>query len=290
MKKIAPILIITAGLLWGLLGVFSRFLGGIGWNALQVTEARAIVAGVALLLYLALFDREKLKIHLKDLWMFFGTGLCSLVFFNVCSFYTIAHTTMAVASMLLYTAPCMVMLMAALFFKERLTAGKLISVAVAIVGCVLITDLSDATLSPFLVLTGLGAGFGYALYSIFSVPALKKYSPITITLYTFLVAGVFLIPFARPWEMAKSVGDLHAVWGILGLGILSSLAPYLLYTKGLQYTEAGRASVMAFSEPLCATLAGILVFGETLSVKNGIGILCIFLSIVLINFKKKTAH
>ena len=290
MNKLAPFFIITAGLLWGILGVFSRMLGGIGWNPMQVTEARCIVAGVALILFLLVTDREKLKIRPKDLWMFLGTGICSLVFFNICSFYTIAHTTMAVASMLLYTAPCMVMLMAALFFKERLTAGKLISVAVAILGCVLITDLSDASLSPWLVLTGLGAGFGYALYSIFSVPALKKYSPITITVYTFIVAGLALLPIAKPWEMVSDIQTPQAVWGVLGLGLLSTLAPYLLYTKGLQYTEAGRASVMAFSEPLCATLAGILIFGERLSLKNAIGIACIFLSIVLINFKKKTAQ
>ena len=286
MKRLAPIFIIAAGLLWGIIGVFSRMLGGIGWNPMQVTEARCMVAGAALILYLLITDRGKLKINWKDLWMFLGTGICSLVFFNICSFYTIAHTTMAVASMLLYTAPCMVMLMAALFFKERLTAGKLLSVAVAILGCVLITDLSGASLSPWLVLTGLGAGFGYALYSIFSVPALKKYSPITITVYTFIVAGLALLPIAKPWEMASAIQTPQAVWGVLGLGILSTLAPYLLYTKGLQYTEAGRASVMAFSEPLCATLAGIIVFGESLSLKNGIGILCIFLSIVLINVKR----
>ena len=286
MKKLAPLFIITAGLLWGILGVFSRMLGGIGWDPIQVTEARCIVAGAALILYLFIFDREKLRIAPRDLWMFLGTGLCSLVFFNLCSFYTIAHTTMAVASMLLYTAPCMVILMAAVFFREKLTWGKLLSVGVAILGCVFITDLSGARLSPLFLLTGLGAGFGYALYSIFSVPALRKYSPVTVTAYTFLVAGIFLLPFARPWEMAGSVGDGKVLAGILGLGLVSSLAPYLLYTKGLQYTEAGRASVMAFSEPLCATLAGVILFDETLTVKNIIGILCIFLSIVLINIKK----
>ena len=286
MKKLAPILIISAGLLWGILGVFSRMLGEMGWKSIEVTEARCIVAGAALILFLLIFDREKLKIQIKDLWMFLGTGLCSLVFFNLCSFYTIAHTTMAVASMLLYTAPCMVMVMAALFFHEKITREKLASVAAAILGCVFITDLAGARLSPWLLLTGLGAGFGYALYSIFSVPALKKYSPITVTVYTFIVAGIFLIPFARPWEMVESIESAQGVLGVLGLGLLSTLAPYLLYTKGLQYTEASRASVMAFSEPLCATLAGVALFEETLTLKNMVGILLIFLSIVMINMKK----
>ncbi len=224
---------------------------------------------------------------MKDIWMFLGTGILSIVFFNICSFYTIAHTTMAVASMLLYTAPCMVMLLSALFFREKITGRKILALLVALLGCVMITDLSGATLSPFVFLTGLGAGFGYALYSIFSVPALKKYSPITITVYTFIVAGLALMPFATPLEIVGKLGTPDSVGAFFAMGILSTLAPYLLYTKGLQYMEAGKASVIAFSEPLCATLTGIIVFQETLTFLNALGILCIFLSILLISMKTK---
>lgn len=287
MKKLAPIFIIAAGLLWGILGLFSRTLNAAGFGAMEITESRCIVAGIALILYLLVTDREKLKIDPRDIWMFLGTGILSIVFFNICSFYTIAHTTMAVASMLLYTAPCMVMLMSALFFKEKLTARKFLALGVALLGCVLISDLSGATLSPFVLLTGLGAGFGYALYSIFSVPALKKYSPITITVYTFIVAGLALMPFAPPTEIIGKLESPSATLAFFAMGILSTLAPYLLYTKGLQYTEAGRASVMAFSEPLCATLTGIIVFHEKLTVVNALGIVCIFLSILLISTKSK---
>ncbi len=50
--------------------------------------------------------------------------------------------------------------------------------------------------------------------------------------------------------------------------------------------EAGKASVLAFSEPMVAAMAGIVVFGEMLRVENVLGILLIFTALVVLNSRK----
>ena len=67
------------------------------------------------------------------------------------------------------------------------------------------------------------------------------------------------------------------------LVLIVTLFPYLFYTKGLSGVENGTASVLASVEPVVATLAGVVVYKETLNLWNVIGIGMVLFSIVLIN-------
>ena len=64
----------------------------------------------------------------------------------------------------------------------------------------------------------------------------------------------------------------------LALGLVSTFFPFVS-----RQMEAGKASVLAFSEPMVAAVAGIVVFGEMLRVENVLGILLIFTALVVLN-------
>ena len=87
-------LILIAGMLWGCMGLFVRKLNGIGLESMDIVALRAIVTFIVLLLYMILFQRPLLKIRLRDLWCFLGTGICSIVFFNLCYFKAITLTSL----------------------------------------------------------------------------------------------------------------------------------------------------------------------------------------------------
>lgn len=287
--KAASLFIVLAGICWGIIGIFSRALAEYGFDSVMITASRCMITALCLLLFLMIFDRKKLKIAIWDLWYFIGTGICSIVFFNICYFITIEKTTLSVAAILLYTAPCFVVIMSAIFFKEKITKLKIIAFLAAFLGCILMTGIlkeGQMALPAIGLLTGLGSGIGYALYSIFAMVALKKYHIFTVTFYTFAVASLGLLPFCRITNIGKlAFGDFHIVGLMLLLAVISTLLPFLLYTKGLSHMEAGKASVMAFVEPMVATLTGILLFGEALNKENIIGIGLIFISLVLLNKK-----
>lgn len=280
------VLVVAAGICWGMIGIFTRFLSTMSLDSFQITWARNLVAAAGMLIVILATDKRKLCFEPKDIWMFLGTGILSIVLFNVCYFKTIEMTTMAVAAVLLYTAPAMVVIMSFIFFKEPLTRQKVIALVLALAGCVLTTGLigSKASITPAGLLTGIGSGFGYALYSIFGNVALKKYHPFTVTFYTFLLAAAGLTPFSNAAYAGKIVltnsgGLLCAIL----LGIMSTLIPFLCYTEGLKCMEAGKASVMAFVEPLVATVCGIVIFHERITAQNMAGIILIFVSMILLN-------
>lgn len=279
-------MIVAAGILWGVIGLFSRALNDAGLSSYQVTESRCFITAAGVLLFLAVYDRRLLRIDPRDLWMFAGMGVLSIVLFNVLYFETAQLVSLSMTAVLLYTAPCFVLVFSVLLFKEALTARKVLALAMAFAGCVLTAGLvgGDGAFSMKGFLMGLGSGLSYSLYSIFGKYALKKYHPFTVTFYTFLVASLSIMPFCDPWRIVEvSVEVDGAIWYVLGLGIVITLLPYFLYTCGLRGLDAGVASVIAFVEPMVATIAGFVVYGEAVTIPSLLGIFMILSSIILLN-------
>lgn len=287
-KKYAPFLIILAACLWGTMGLFVRRLNTMGLNAMEIVEIRSIIAALILLPGTGLKDRKLLKLQPKNLLPLAGSGVLSIVFFNFCYFSTIATMNLSAAAILLYTSPIFVMLMSLVFFREKLTLKKLLALGMAFAGCCLVSGLATAAEGLTLtgILLGLGSGFGYALYSIFSRVALNQgVGSITITVYTFLFAAVGGAVFT-------DFGVIHTAFSNYGWGlavflvlycVVTTVLPYLLYTKGLEAVENGPASIMACVEPVVATLLGLFAFSETPTVSALVGMLLVLGALVLLS-------
>lgn len=137
---------------------------------------------------------------------------------------------------------------------------------------------------------GLCSGLGYALYTIFGKFALRDYTSETITAYTVLFAAIGTLPFSCPMEMASMINTPAAVMLCIASGLFCTVAPYLLYTKGLEGVESGQAAILATVEPVVAALVGILVFREPVTVGKLLGILLILAAIVLMGAKERAGQ
>ena len=286
-RNIGPALIILAGCFWGSMGIFVRRLTGFGFSPIQIVTLRITVAALVFCLVLLAKDRSGFRIALRDLPLFLGLGFGSILFFTVCYFSAITIMPLSTAAILLYTSPIWIMLMSALFFREKLNGVKLAALGLAFAGCVLVSGISGEGLTLTGLLLGLGSGIGYGLYSILGTVALRKYSPYTVTTYTFLfaAAGAWLV--CGPADMVSKFNSADNVPGLLLFcvltGLITAVVPFLAYTLGLRTVEAGRAGILATVEPLVAALVGIVVFSEPLTLLSGLGIVLILAAVVLLN-------
>jgi len=288
MKRVAPFLVIAAGILWGTMGIFVRSLNDMGLNAMQIVEVRCIIAALLLIPFIYIKDKSLLKITKKNIAPLAGSAVFSIIFFNFCYFSAIEIMDMAVAAILLYTAPIFVSVMSVLFFKEKLTKHSIIALILAFVGCVLVSGIvgNSVKLPVNGLLLGLGAGFGYALYSIFSRVSLNQgLNSMTITVYTFLFAAIAGIIFTD----FEKIGTAFNQYGIKlgGLAILytviTTILPYLLYTTGLRYVKTGTASVFASIEPVVAAVLGFVVFQEKPTLVGLTGIILVLGALIYLN-------
>lgn len=291
MKKIAPFLVLLAGILWGMMGIYVRKLNALGFTTIEIVAVRSVVTAVLLLLGLFFYNRQMLKIRIEDIWCFLGTGILSIVFFNFCYFKAITMTSLSVAAVLLYTAPAIVMMLSAILFHEKITTVKIVSLLLTFAGCVFVTGLvGDAgSLSVAGVLVGLGAGLGYALYSIFSRYALERgYHSLTISFYTFLFAAIGALPLADVKMIYGACAEDISMLGFyLVFGLVSTVIPYITYTLGLTAMENSKASIIASVEPVAATVLGVVLFHEKMTVNNLIGVVLVLGAIVICNVDLK---
>ena len=290
-KRLYSAAVIAGGCLWGLMGFFRRNLDGMGFDTLGVVLVRFGLTAVLFAATIALTDPSAIRLRLRDLWCFLGSGICSLLFFTLCYFQAMTVMSLSTAAVLLYTAPCFVMIMSAVLFKERITVRKLLALGLSFAGCALVSGIAgaDTRLSLTGLLYGLGSGFGYALYSIFGKLAFRRgYKSSTVNFYSCLFAAIgagVLGGFSAPTALAFSSGSSFLF--VLATAVVTCYLPYMLYTYGLSGIEAGKASVMASVEPVVATILGIAVYHESLSLYGALGILAVLSAIVILELKPK---
>ena len=228
MKKLAVFFVLIAGTLWGCIGIFVRRYNSMGLSSMQTVAIRMVIAAVLFALFVLIYKRSLFKIHLKDIWIFLGSGVISVGLFTYCYFSSIELSSLSVAAVLLYTAPAFVMLFSLIFFKEKMTVMKGISLILAVLGCAMTTGVIGGNLTVTLAgfLFGLGSGICYALYSIFSRFALNRgYEPFTITLYTFLFSAVFCLCVT---DIRPVAGVVFADFGSVGCAVLFALVSCVL--------------------------------------------------------------
>lgn len=292
MKK-ARLMIVIAAICWGTIPVFYHGMAAAGLSRVQTIAMRFTLAAVGYVICLAFRDRTLLRIKRPlHLLYFVGTGICSLAFFNFCYMTCIAGAGVAVAALLLYTAPAFVLVMSAILFQERLSVRGVLALAMTVVGCAFVAGAFSGAISvtPAALLWGLGSGFGYALYSIFGKFALRKYKPETITAYTAVFAALATLPFARPVKLAGLLQDATVWLHALGCALIGTVLAYLLYTAGLTKVPAGQASVLSTVEPVVATILSAALLGEAVTADKLCGIVLVLAAVALLNARRKAGE
>ena len=282
------ILVLIAGVSWGLIGVFTKVIDVLGFTEMQMLFVKGVLATAVLFIITFFKDKKQLRLkNWKDIRYFVGTGIISFTFFSWAYMKAVNLTSLGVAAVLLYTAPTFVMLFSILLFGEKMTKTKGIVLLMTFVGCILVTGLLEggaAVITWQGIGIGLAAGVGYALYSIFGTYAIKAgYGSLTISFYTFLLATITMSFLVEPAVVVTEITKMGQWPLAVSFALLTTVVPYLTYTKGLSGLPASKASVTATIEPVVAALLGIFVFHESASMLKITGIVLVLSSVVVMS-------
>ena len=277
--------ILSAGSLWGCMGLFSRGIAALGISVTSVAVIRNLGACLLMALFFLLTDRSIFRVKLLHLPLFLAIGVGSVLMMTLFYFRSQQESSLAVAAILLYTAPTFVVILSAVLFKNKITRQKLTALVIAFLGCSFVTGIWSGGLkvTALGLALGLGSGFCYALYTIIGQFGLRHYQPFTVTFYSLLFAGIGSLFFWNAQEMAVIAASPKGLLLSLGLMLFSTVLPYLLYTKGLSALgDSSKASILASVEPVVAAIVGILAFGEPMTIGVLLGLACILISVYIL--------
>ena len=272
--------IIAAAVLWGMIGPLAKLAFREGVAPLEVAFWRAFFAWVCFggqAIWL-----RKMRVRSADLPLLALFGLTGVFLFYGSYQIAVQKGGAALASVLLYTAPAWVALMAAIFFKERMTAPKWTALGLTLAGVALVSRGSTTAVASGVPVSLLGigcgllAGFCYALYYIFGKVFSDHYAAETVFLYILPMGGVFL----TPWVTFGTKSP--AAWvALLSLAFFCTYGAYHFYYVGLKHLEAGRAAITATLEPVVAAVVAYFWWGELFSPLGYVGATMILAAVAI---------
>lgn len=294
MKQLLYLMPIISGAMWGSAGIFVRKLTELGMNSYTVVSVRVVLAVLILAVWLGIYDRNLLKIKLKDLWIFVAGGVVGMFGLNICYNFAISELSLSLAAVLLSLSPVFVLFMAAILFKEKITSKKVICMTIAIAGCVLASGVleSASTMrwSVKGIIVGIIGAFFYGLYGIISKTAMERgYHAFTTTFYCLFMVMLVVIPLTN-WKLVTNVVVANPIKMSVFLVIHSlctSVLPYILYTFSIRYIDAGMASILASGEPVAAMIFGVIFFSEIPTVLSVVGIVLVIVALALLSMPDK---
>ena len=294
MKQLLYLMTIISGAMWGSAGIFVRKLTELGMNSYTVVSVRVVLAVLILAVWLGIYDRNLLKIKLKDLWIFVAGGVVGMFGLNICYNFAISELSLSLAAVLLSLSPVFVLFMAAILFKEKITSKKVICMTIAIAGCVLASGVLESASTMRWSVKGIIVGtigaFFYGLYGIISKTAMERgYHAFTTTFYCLFMVMLVVIPLTN-WKLVTNVVVANPIKMSVFLVIHSlctSVLPYILYTFSIRYIDAGMASILASGEPVAAMIFGVIFFSEIPTVLSVVGIVLVIVALALLSMPDK---
>lgn len=281
-----PVLfLLAAAVLWGVIGVVSKFAFAAGISPLEVAFWRGLIGGTCFILH-AFADKTafelKRKITFKDFRLIILFSILGVAGLESMNLITVNLAGAGFGAIMLYTAPVWVAIMSRIIFKESFGLLKVISLIVTLIGVAGVSLASSggfevSKINTIAVITGLISSVSYALFYIFGKAFFGKYSPRAVYGIAFPFASLAILPFVQ--FSTKPV----FVWAILLFnGVASTYLAYLCYTIGLKSVNATKAAIITSLEPVIAAFFAWIFWKESLGLIGYASAIVVFAGIALV--------
>lgn len=264
------LLVLYSALGFGLIPIFALLAYRGGINVVTLLAIRFALSGLVLFAFLLARGRGVLCQALSALPSLLGLGLCYTLQSGF-YFSAVRHISASLASILLYSYPAFVCLLAFLVEREKLTARILLALAISLSGVILVLGSSLGAASPAGVLLALGAALVYSLYITLANRVLRSVEPVVAMAVVTLVTSVIYLGLGLA---AGSLSFAFAPTAWLPIALLigvSTLLAIFAFFRGLAILGSNRASIVSMTEPLFTIGFSILLFGDRLGWQQIVG-------------------
>lgn len=189
-----------------------------------------------------------------------------------------------IASTILFVYPILVALIMAVVYKEKVSLQTIFCIFLALSGIGLLYNGADgATLSLIGIGLVIASSLSYAIYIVgVNRPMLKKVATLKITFYI-LLFGVLLFLIRVDFGQSLQIVDKWYLWGnLIALAVFPTTISFLCTTQAIQYIGSTPTAILGALEPVTAVFFGIIIFGETLTLRLCYGIALIILAVTFI--------
>ena len=276
--------IALAASLWAVGAVVAAGLFDDGVRPLELAEARSVISAVGLAFIPASWRTPAKTAGGKVKRSLVILGAC-IGLVNAVYYVAIDRLPVAVALVLQYTAPAMVVVYTALRMRKRPTNEVALAVLLALAGVALVSGLLGADLGS-VDLLGLAMGIAsavlFASYTLIGESVIRTYGPLGAMFRAFAVAGSLWICWQLFNGFPQELFEPANLPRVLLIGLGATLAPFLLYLWAIERVRAERAAIAATLEPVLGAAIAWTFLGQTLGTLQMLGGLLVIAAVILI--------
>ena len=207
----------------------------------------------------------------------------ALALVNLAYYLAIDRLAVAVAIVLQYTAPALVVAGGAFAARRPPSRPVVIALVGAMAGIVLVSEVFTGNLGEvdaFGVLMGLASAVLFASYTLLSEPAVATYGPVGAIFRAFSIASLFWLVVQLPRGWPADLFEPANIVPVFFVGLGTTMAPFLLYVWGVSRVRAERASIAATLEPVLASLFAWFWLDQSLSLMQIAGGVLVIAAVV----------
>jgi len=254
------------------------------------------VSGATILFWTVGLFLRKERIDTNDyprllLGAVFGIALNQLSFFK-----GLSMTTPISASVIMVSSPILVLSFSAIILRERVTKRKLSGIFIGMIGAVVLIvfgkemgSSSDATLGNLLIFVN---ATSYSLYLILIKSLTRKYQPITLAKWLYLLGLFMVIPFGiQEFNLIQWQGIPEGIlWRIGFIVVFTSFLTYLLNLFAIRKLLPTTLSIFIYLQPVIATSYALFMGSDSLNLIKLLSTLLIFTGVFLVTHKPRSTE
>ena len=247
-------------------------------DAASFTSVRLISAAVTLLVLLHLFAKSK---------SILGNWPSALALFIYAAGFSFAYInlTAATGALLLFAAVQISMIGVGIWKGERFSSLQMVGLLLAVVG--LVTLVLPGLAAPPILNAGLMIVAGVA-WGVYSLRGRGAGDPTAVTTGNFIRTIPFTLALSLLMFSHRNL-DQTGVYLAIASGAITSGIGYAIWYRALPGLKATQAATVQLSVPVIAALGGIVLLGESFSMRLGLVSIAILTGIALVIFEKSRA-
>ena len=252
------------------------------------------VFGAAILFWLIGFAGPKEKIATSDWPRIFACAVSGMVINMLFFFKGLSLSTPINSSVIVTLSPVMVLILASLLIRERITLLKTAGIIIGLTGALVLVLFSaesklNAPNIPLGNVLFIVNAFSYGLYLILVKPLTAKYHPFTLMKWLFGIAVLinFPITIGEFLDVEWQSLPFEAIWKMAFVVLGTTFSTYLLNLFALKQLSASTISAFIYLQPLIAIIYAVATGADNLTPIKVVAGSLVFLGVYLVT-KKKT--
>lgn len=248
-------------------------------------------SGALLLFWLVDAFLPKEKIEKGDIKKFAFAALFGVVLNQLSFFNGMPYTSPNYSAIIMTSTPIIVLVISAIYLKERITKNKVIGMILGGIGAITIilqNKITKETPNPILgnlLIFSNAANFGF--YIVYCKPLMMKYNSFTVLKWVFLFGALVLTPIGLPDILSASWDFPPDIWyGILYVIVAITFLTFLLNMFSISRVSPNIATSYIFLQPFLSGILSYIINGKVMDMNSILASTLIFIGVYFVSFRK----